>query len=106
MPLLAAFIGSLIGGIVQFFAQLASRKITVMVLATASITLAYVGLLSAFNVAITPLVQAMFSTQYGQFLGLAFPPISGTCMAVIGVTWGGCVMYKIKIVSIKLTASS
>jgi len=51
-------------------------------------------------------VQGMFSTQYGQFIGLAFPPISGTCMTSIATCWGGCALYKLKMQSIKMTASA
>lgn len=106
MPLFAAFFSTVIGAFASFFAAAASKKVTVMVLATAAITLVSAALLAAFNLAVTPLVEAMFSTQYGQFLGLAFPPISGTCMVSIGAMWAACAAYKLKVASIKLTASA
>jgi hypothetical protein len=59
-----------------------------------------------FNNVVSPLVGQMFSTQYGQFLGLAFPPIAGTCMTGIAATWGACALYKLKVQSIKMSASS
>lgn len=106
MPLFAAFFSTVIGAFASFLALGASNKVTVMVLATGAITLVSVALMVAFNLAVTPLVQAMFSTQYGQFLGLAFPPISGTCMVSIGAMWAACAGYKLKVASIKMTASA
>ena len=49
-----------------------------------------------FNAMVSPLVASMFSTQYGQFLGLAFPPVAGTCLATITATWVGCSTYKLR----------
>lgn len=106
MPLFAAFFSTVIGAFASFFAAMASKKITVLLLATSAITVCSVALMVAFNVAVSPLVAAMFSTQFGQFLGLAFPPISGTCMASIGLMWAACAGYKMKVASIKMTASA
>ena len=106
MPLLASLITQLFGGVAAFFANMASKKVTTMVLATGAIGVVSTALLVIFNTLVSPLVQAMFSTQYGQFLGLAFPPISGTCMATIGTIWTACAAYKLKVASIKMTASA
>jgi len=106
MSLLAQLIAALVGGIASFIASMLSKKVTTMVLATGAITVVSAALIAAFNLAVTPLVQAMFSTQFGQFIGLAFPPISGTCMTSIGAMWAACALYKLKVVSIKMTASA
>lgn len=106
MPLLGALISSLFGGIASFIALFWAKKISVSVLAVAAFALAFAALMVMFNLLVAPLVGAMFSTQYGQFLGLAFPPIAGTCMTSIATAWGGCALYKLKMQSIKLTASA
>jgi len=106
MPLLGALISSLFGGIASFFALLWAKKISVTVLAVAAFGLALVALMAVFNLLVTPLVAAMFSTQYGQFLGLAFPPMAGTCLASLGTCWGACALYKLKVQSIKMSASA
>lgn len=106
MPLLAALFGTLVGGIASFLAQLWAKKIVVAGLAVAGFALSLTALMVVFNALVVPLAQAMFNTQYGQFMGLAFPPISGTCMASITACWGACALYKLKMQSIKMSASA
>lgn len=106
MPLLAALLSSLVGGIASFIALLWAKKLAVSGLAIVGFALALTALMLVFNQLVTPLVAAMFSTQYGQFLGLAFPPMAGTCMASIATCWGACALYKLKMQSIKMSASA
>jgi len=106
MPLLAGLIASLFGGLATFLAQMWAKKIVVAGLAVAAFAVALGVLMAVFNGLVAPLVQSMFSTQYGQFIGLAFPPISGTCLTSIVSCWGACALYKLKMQSIKLTASA
>lgn len=106
MPLLGALLASLAGGLATFLAQIWAKKLVVAGLAVAAFAVALVALMAVFNTLVAPLVQAMFSTQYGQFIGLAFPPISGTCMTSIASAWGACALYKLKMQSIKMTASA
>jgi len=106
MPLLASLIASLFGGIASLIALLWAKKLAVGTLAIAGFALALTALMVVFNTAVTPLVQAMFSTQYGQFLGLAFPPIAGSCMTSIAATWAACALYKLKMQSIKISAAA
>lgn len=105
MPLLAGLLASLFGGVASFLAQMWAKKLVVAGLAVAAFATALGVLMVAFNGWVSPLVAAMFSTQYGQFIGLAFPPISGTCMTSIASCWGACALYKLKMQSIKMTAS-
>ena len=106
MPLLAGLISSLFGGIASFLALFWAKKISVSVLGVAAFAAALVALLAVFNALVAPLVAAMFSTQYGSFIGLAFPPIAGTCLASLGACWSACALYKLKMQSIRLTASA
>lgn len=97
---------SLMGGIASFLVQFVTKKIAVVAAAIAAIAAAFGVLMTLFNLLVTPLAAAMFSTQYGQFLGLAFPPMAGQCLAAITASWIGCALYKLKVQSIKLTASA
>lgn len=106
MPLLGALISSLFGGIASFIALFWAKKISVSVLAIAAIAVAFAALMAMFNLLVSPLVGSLFSTSYGQVLGLAFPPIAGTCMTSIATAWTGCALYKLKMQSIKLTAAA
>lgn len=106
MPLLAALFSSLTGALASFIALLWAKKISVAALAVVAFGLALTALMATFNLIVAPFVQSMFSTQFGQFLGLAFPPIAGTCLAGIATTWGACALYKLKVQSIKMSASA
>lgn len=106
MPLLAALWSALVGGIASFIAQLWAKKVAVVGLAVAAFATAFAALMVVFNELVVPLCAAMFSTQYGQFMGLAFPPIAGTCLVSLGSCWGACALYKLKMQSIKMSASA
>jgi hypothetical protein len=105
MPLLGQLFVSLFGGFFGGLLKDASRKTATLVVATAAIVTAGVTLMGIFNAAVAPLVAQMFSTQYGQFLGLAFPPIAGTCLATIVGCWLGCAAYRLAM-QITQTAAS
>lgn len=106
MPILAGLLSSLFAGLATFLTQIWAKKFVVAGLAIGAFAVALGVLMALFNTLVSPLAQAMFTTQYGQFIGLAFPPISGTCMASIVSCWTGCALYKLKMQSIKLTASA
>lgn len=106
MPILAALFASLMGGVTSFIAMLWAKKIAVAGLGIIAFAAALTVLMLVFNTLVTPLIAAMFSTQYGQFLGLAFPPMAGTCLASLATCWGACALYKLKMQSIKMSASA
>lgn len=106
MPLLGALISSLFGGVASFIAMLWAKKLAVTAVAVVAFAASLTVLMAAFNLIVTPLIASMFSTQFGQFLGLAFPPAAGTCLASLATCWGACALYKLKIQSIKMSASA
>jgi hypothetical protein len=106
MPVLAQLFVSLFGGLASSLVAMGTKKVATVAAAVVAFGLALAALMGVFNALVAPMVQAMFSTQYGQFLGLAFPPISGTCMAGIATCWGACALYKLKVQSIKMSASA
>jgi hypothetical protein len=106
MPILAGLIASLFGGISSFFVFYFGKKVAIVAFAVTGFGLALTSLMILFNSLVTPFLAAMFSTQYGQFLGLAFPPIAGSCITAISLSWSACALYKLKIQSIKMSASA
>lgn len=106
MPVLAQLFVSLFGGLASSLVAIGTKKVATVAYAVVAFGVALAALMAAFNLLVAPLVQAMFTTQYGQFLGLAFPPMAGTCLAAIGTAWGACALYKLKVQSIKMSASA
>ncbi len=87
MPLLAAFLGSIGTSIyavmlTMFGAKIATRLAAVMLLATI-----YISCLSLFIGLVSPWLSAVFSSAYGQLIGLLFPPIAGSVVAGLGTYW-------------------
>lgn len=77
------------------FFQVAARWFWLSMLSTMVLG-AYALTLGVFNSYLAPLAQEAFNTQYGQFMGLAFPPVAGTCMATFTVALLFSFVWKLK----------
>ena len=95
MPLLAQLFATLFGGLLGGLAQGVGKKVANTALVVVALVTAGTVLMVLFNTTVAPLAASMFSTNFGQFLGLAFPPISGTCVAAFIAVWVGCNTYKL-----------
>jgi hypothetical protein len=87
MPLFAALVKALFGSAVSLLLALVAAKQAIRlsaVLIFAGLYLTSVVLYSAF---VSPLLGSLFSTAYGQVIGLAFPPVSGTVIASLSALW-------------------
>lgn len=106
MPLFALFFGGVMSGFASFLATFLTRKVAVVSAALIALGTITGALLLGFNTLVTPLVAQMFSSQYGQFMGLAFPPVAGTCLAALGTGWAACTLYawQFKALSIAVQA--
>ena len=104
MPLLAGLISTLFSALGAFLVKLFVAKLAIRIAAVAAIVAAGTALMTAFNGFVSPLVAAMFSSQYGQFLDLAFPPISGTCIAAFTGCWLACATYRLQVRAVNVTA--
>jgi len=93
MPVLGALLYSLLGGLAAFFVKFMTRKMAVISAAITALAVITGALLLTFNTVISPLAQQAFSNEVGQFLGLAFPPVAGTCIAAMGTIWAACTLY-------------
>lgn len=93
MPILAGLLVSLFTSLASLFAVDITKKTAFGLAAVASFGTLYGGMVVLMNTTINPIVGALFSTAYGQFIGLAFPPMAGTCVGVIAASWAACSLY-------------
>lgn len=93
MPVFALLFKVAIGNMWALWLALTSLKASVRLAAVAIMAAAYVACVLGFSMFIAPLISSLFNTQYGQVVGLAFPPISGTVVAGIVSLWG-CFVLK------------
>lgn len=54
----------------------------------------YAALVIGFNAFVDPLWSALVGHEYGQLLGLLFPPVSGTVLAGLVTLWSGVLAYR------------
>jgi hypothetical protein len=105
MPVFAALISAFFTGLAGFLAKLFLAKVAMRIAAITAIAALGTGLVLLFNTLVAPLVASLFSTSYGQLLGLAFPPVAGSCIAAFVVLWGACLTYKLQVQAIRVTAN-
>jgi len=104
MPLFAALFSALFSALGVFLAKLFAARLAMRLIGVAALTAMGSAMLTAFNGWISPLVAVAFSTQYGQFIGLAFPPIAGTVLTVYFTAWIAVQTYKMQTRAVALTA--
>jgi hypothetical protein len=93
MPLLAGLLVSLFSGLASFLVTFLSKKVAFGLAAATTLAGLYGAMVVFMNNAVNPLLGALFNTQYGQFIGLAVPPLAGTCLGIIASTWAACTLY-------------
>jgi len=98
-------LSTLFGAISVFLAKLFVAKLAIRIAAVIALTACGAALMTSFNTYVAPMVQAMFTSEYGQFLGLAFPPIAGTVIASITGLWLAVSTYALQSRAIRLTAN-
>lgn len=96
MPIFAAIVARLaLFFEAQTWFRVSARWFWLSMLSTI-VTGAYILTVAMFNGYLAPLAQQAFSTSYGQFMGLAFPPVAGTCMATFGAALLASFLWKLK----------
>lgn len=93
MPLLAALLRSLLTYIGTVGLILTESKQALRIGFALGMASAYVLCVVGFTTYIVPLIAALFSTSYGQVIGMAFPPIAGTVVAGLVSLWA-CIVAK------------
>lgn len=105
MPILGTLLASFFTGVSTFLAKLFAARVAIRLAAVATIATLGTALVVAFNGVVAPLVSALFSTQYGQLLGLVFPPVAGTCLAAVVGLFLACAIYRLQVQAVKITAN-
>jgi len=93
MPLFATLVSALMGNITALWLAVQSANQALRLMAIGILAAAYILCVTAYTVFIDPLIGALFSTIYGQLIGFAFPPLSGTVLLGLGGLWG-CIVAK------------
>lgn len=104
MPIFAALFGSFFSALGLFLAKIFAVKLSIRVVAVASLVALSNGLVTLFNSLVSPLIAQAFSTQYGQFIGLAFPPVSGTILTGYMTAILAISTYRLQARAISVTA--
>jgi len=105
MPLFAALFSSLFSAFGVFLAKLFAGRLALRLMGVTALTALGAALLVTFNGYIAPLVAMAFTTSYGQFIGLAFPPVAGTVLTLYFTAWIAVQTYKLQARAVALTAS-
>ena len=96
MPILASLLSALFSGLAGVVLKLFLVKTSLRSVGIAAVLAMWGALLLVFNGFLSPLVGQLFATQFGQFLGLAFPPVAGTCLAIIAGASAAVQAYRMK----------
>lgn len=96
MPVLGGLLVSLFTGFGGLLSAVFGAQIAIRLAAVASLLTFGGVLLTVFNVAVAPIAAQVFSTTFGQLIGLAFPPIAGSCIAAIAACWSACALYGVQ----------
>lgn len=94
MPLLAAFLASHFAKVFGFFVSVYGVQIAARLSLVAALAALYIASLILFNGFISPNISKLFSTSFGQVIGLAFPPIAGTVVTGLSFLWVSLLTYR------------
>lgn len=97
MPALALFLSTIFQAIAAFMLKMFLAKLSLRIVGYGLLIGLSTAMVAGFNGYIAPLVGQIFATQYGQFIGLAFPPIAGTCIATLVAAMGAVFAYRLKV---------
>jgi len=105
MPIFAGLIQAIFQALAAFMLRLLAARIALRVAAVLAVMGFGAALMVTFNAFVAPLAASVFSTAYGQLLGLAFPPISGTVLAGMVALWVACTTYKLQVRAVGMVAN-
>lgn len=93
MPIFAALVTSIASSLFAFMSAMVGAAWAVRI--TAAVTLAgiYISCVIFYTQKVSEWIGMVFVTQYGQLLGLLFPPVSGSVVAGM-VAYYGCIVGK------------
>lgn len=88
MPFLGSILGAIGSSLFALIAAITGVKMAARLSAVAALAVIYISCVVYFTQVIGPWIGNVFSSQYGQLLGLLFPPIAGTVLASLIGYWG------------------
>lgn len=94
MSIFATLVAWIAGKLGALLVAIQSARYAARVTVLTSIAASYVALLAVFNLAFAPAWSALVGHQYGQLLGLLFPPASGTVLASLVTVWTALLAYR------------
>lgn len=94
MPIFAAMVSLLFTKLMLFLGFMFAKKVALVLLGVTALVTISAALYGVMRGVVIPLASALFSTSYGSILGLAFPPIAGTCIVGIFTVWSACGLYS------------
>ena len=77
MNIFAQFFGALFSALGGFLLKLFAARVAIRLTAVGLLMALSSSMFVLFNTTISPFIEDVFNTEYGQFLGLIFPPVSG-----------------------------
>lgn len=93
MPLFAAFIGSILTKFYNAIVYLVGAQFASRVAVALAIANSYFAMVIVFNNYVNDWLGDLFNTNYGQFLGLLFPPVAGPVLARLTAFWTVVIMH-------------
>lgn len=94
MPLLGALVQLLFSKLMLFMGLLFAKKVALTLAGITALVAISSALYATMRSVVIPLATALFSTSYGSIIGLAFPPIAGSCILAITTVWSACALYS------------
>lgn len=87
MPQLGALLITLLKPLFDLIAGLIGVRNAIRLTAVATLATIYLSCVIYFSTMVGPWLANVFSTAYGQLLGLLFPPVSGSILAGLSAYW-------------------
>lgn len=87
MPVLAGLLASIAGKFFGLFTAMFGAVWGVRIAAAVALGTGYVACVVYYSAMIGPWLGGILSTSYGMFLGLLFPPVSGSVLASLVTMW-------------------
>jgi hypothetical protein len=97
MPIFSALFLSLAGKAFALLALVQAQHWGVRIAVVTSLATVYVACVVVFTAVIGPLFNAVTSSNYGQLIGLLFPPMAGTVLGLLAGLWGAILANRLTV---------
>lgn len=105
MPLFAGLVTFLMTKVLLFMSLMFAKRVALAILGVAALATIAGALYATMRGVVIPLASQLFSTSYGSIIGLAFPPVAGTCILGIATVWSACGLYSYQRTAIRQITS-